>query len=326
MKNILTLLALILIVTTNATAQAPYTVSTKTDVYRPLENAISLNNGTVWDDAVYKIPLGFKYTMNGIENDVFYLQPESLISHDTTEEVINGIVCLGIDLIDRGADSNTSLSPVSYKVEGAPGNRICKIEITNAGFYDELSLYGTLNDYINVQFWLYEADSKFEIHFGSSRITHPTDYFYFGNGPLIGYAREFNYQESTGIIYSLRGAAANPVIDSISFGYFGGVLDSYPADSTVYVFNNLTLSVSEYEVMSDVVVYPTQTQATLNINLGQPAKGVYRIVSMNGALIGKKGDINGKSKAINVSDLQPGLYMLQVNIGGMTKAFRFYKM
>ena len=245
MRYITLTIAIIFTCLTQVQAQMPYDVSVKNEQYTPLDNAIPLSDTSIWDDPVYNIPLGFNYKIGDEELNSIYFKFENLISPDTGIEIINGFVCMDIDLIDRGAiDSNGSKSPIRYKVVGTPGNRICKIEVFNAGFYAEFEEYGTLDDSINVQFWLYENGHKFEVHYGSSKISNPTEYFNFGTGPLVGYADYFNTNNASGTIYALSGTTSNPYIDSITSNYIGGSLLSYPAENTVISFSRKTLSVN----------------------------------------------------------------------------------
>lgn len=325
MKHTLAILILIC-VAISTPAQMPYNFTTKQNSYTPLNNAISLNKGEIWDEDAFTIPMDFPFTLGRRTVDTIYLKFDGIISADTSVTTLDGIVFIDADLQDRGAmDTTQSLSPVSYKTEGAVGNRICKIEVANAGFYDERDQFGTMDDYVNVQVWLYEQDSKLELHYGPSKISNPTKYFLNGAGPLVGFAKEFSYLESSGLVYTLAGDPDSPTLDSFSMSIAGYLLNDYPEDGTVYSFNNKTLSVSKEAITQQVLVYPTYVQNALHVDFGQETNAIYRVVSTTGARVDIYGEMNGRHSAIDVSSLSSGLYILQVNVGGVYNAYRFVK-
>ncbi len=308
-------------------AQMPYNFTVKQNTYTPLQGAINLNKGEIWDDFVYAIPLDFSFSVGRKRVNTVYLKFDGMISVDTGSSMMDGIVFNDADLLDRGAiDSVQSMSPVSYKIEGNTGNRICKIEIANAGFYDELEQNGTMDDFVYIQVWLYEQDSKVELHYGPSSVSNPSQYFLNGAGPLVGYANEFNVNESSGIVYTLAGDPKSPTLDSFSLTVSGYALGSYPEDKTVYTFMNKTLSVTANVLAEQVLVYPTQVQNTLHIDFGKQTRATYRVVSTTGARVNIYGQAETRHSTIDVSTLSPGLYILQVAADGAAESYRFYKM
>lgn len=327
MKQIITTAILILTcIATQLNAQVPFELTTRRNMYQPLENAISLNDGELWDDPMYFIPLGFKYKLNGKEVDTIVFNSANVISTDTSTLIANGYVFTDLDLADRGSlESNGSLSEIRYKVTGTPGNRICKIEMHNAGIYDELDLYGTMDDSVNIQVWLYEAGSKFEVHFGSSQLSHTHNYFAFGTGPLVGYAEAFDYMTTSGVIYTLSGSAISPTIDSISFTHMGPLLLSMPDDGTVYSFAPKTTSVGPQQLQQEVLVYPTRVSSTLFVDMGSNNTAGYRIIGTTGRTHAS-GRFYGAANTVDVSALPPGMYILQVHTDQAKADYRFIKM
>lgn len=325
MKHTLAILILIC-VAISTQAQMPYNFTVKQNSYTPLNNAISLNKGEIWDDSIFTIPLDFPFTIGRKTVNTIYLKFDGVISADTSSTTMDGIVFIDADLQDRGGiDMKQSLSPVSYKTEGSGGNRICKIEVANAGFYDERDQFGTMDDYVNVQVWLYEQDSKLELHYGPSKISNPTYYFLNGVGPLVGFAKEFSYLESSGLVYTLAGNPDSPTLDSFSLSIAGYTLNDYPKHGTVYTFNNKTLSVAKEAIVQQVLVYPTYVQNTLHVDFGQEINAQYRVVSTTGALADIYGEMDDRHSIVDVSSLSSGLYILQVNVGGVLNAYQFIK-
>ena len=85
------------------------------------------------------------------------------------------------DLCDRAFNPNTDnegdpggISPISYTTTGIAGSRICKIQVSNAGFYGENNQNGTSVSFINYQLWLYETTNDIEFRYGSVSIQTPS--------------------------------------------------------------------------------------------------------------------------------------------------------
>jgi hypothetical protein len=171
----------------NARSVFLYTLTTLSEPYTDLTGSTSINNGEVWDDPEYVVPIGFTFELNG--NTVTALQffgSGSLLAAETNDpDILTAVFPFEMDLIDRGANNGTSVSPLSYKVEGSAGSRICKIEWKNAGSFEELNEANSLDMFINFQLWLYEGSNSIEFHFGSNNINDP-DLFYGGFGSYLG--------------------------------------------------------------------------------------------------------------------------------------------
>lgn len=327
MKNLIALIILI-VATITTQAQMPYNFSYKKETYTPLTNGISLSDTNAWDEAIYTIPLGFKCQLGNKIVDTIYMNSFSVLSPDTSTQIMDGLVFVDADLQDRGAvDSSSSKSKVSYKIEGLKGNRICKIEIANAGFYDEREIYKTMNDSVNIQIWIYEDGSKVEMRYGPSQITHPADYFVSQLGPIVGYADYFNYNESNGIVYLLSGDYDSPILDSFSFSIAGYTLSSYPENGTVYSFTpKKTLGIERSNFLQDIQVYPTAAHYSLHVNLGEHAEAAYRIINATGQATNVYGRMDQRYNVIDVSTLPSSMYILQMNIENTVGVYRFSKL
>jgi hypothetical protein len=175
------------------------------------------------------------------------------------------------DLIDRGYDSGTSLSPLSYKVEGNTGSRILKIEWKNVGSYDEGAPY---NMFMNFQMWLYEGTNIIEYHYGPSMINNPFVFYYEETGAYIGFLTidDVNYDFLN--IHLLNGPAATPVL-SVNEAAINGT----PANGTIYRFSPVTLDISAISaVSSSVSLYPNPAGDIVEIF--NPEKKSLKFISM----------------------------------------------
>jgi hypothetical protein len=138
------------------------------DNYHPLKNATSVNQQKVWDDFTDEIPLknrrvitGFSWHWGGYAFDTLLIGQGRIMAEK------NGVLInIGAfeDLCDRGIGTDTSLSPISYKICRRWGRRILKIEWENAGYFEDWSYRGLCDRHLHFQLWLHEKDSRVEIH------------------------------------------------------------------------------------------------------------------------------------------------------------------
>ncbi|NBP06244.1 MAG: hypothetical protein EBV15_08525 [Bacteroidetes bacterium] len=138
------------------------------DDYRPLKNAVSVNQNRVWDDFTDEFPLqnrmvvpGFTWYWAGFSFDTIYIGQGRIMA-----EKGGALINIGMfeDLCDRGIGTDTSQSPISWKIKHHWGRRILKIEWGNAGFFEDWSYHGICHRHLQFQLWLYEKDSRVELH------------------------------------------------------------------------------------------------------------------------------------------------------------------
>lgn len=317
----------------SAQAQFNYVFSKHTSApYVPLTAGTSVNGNIVWDDENFKMPIGFNFDMDGITTDsigIYYMGP---ICTDTLGTV-NAFVANMIDLTDRNYDTGTtvSLSPVRYQLTGTAPNRIFKLEIFNAGFYDEWDIYNTMNDSVNYQFWLYETSNIVEIRFGDAYINHADDYFSNDSNVLnTGYLKQISLLGFTvDNFYFVKGDTSAPTIDStmdIQNDINEG-LNAWPSYGTVYRFEPPTLSVKNaMAALKNVTVYPTQAQQEVFVENGSKEAINYTIISMNGAAVNVSGRLANGKNTIDVSKLASGNYVLQLSSDKIAKGVKFTKL
>jgi hypothetical protein len=302
------------------TSAFPYSFSVSNSTYTDLSGAVSVNNGITWDDPHEKIPLSFNFTLfDSVVTDFIMIHGWFLggfLSTDTSIQGIHPLLTAYLpDLIDRASDSTNasgmpgSLSPISYKVEGTAGNKILKLEWKNAGFYNEVTLYNTSNDYINMQVWLYEAGNIIEYRYGPSSIANPQLNFDSLPGPIIGLGN-FDFFEDTlsGMWLTGNPAAPNPMI-----GEFSPVstLNANPSNGTVYRFTQQTTSNNSLaEIVNHIQLYPNPVKNQLSfIGIKDMGTIPYSITDISGKKV-----INGliENNSVDVSGLSKGIYFIEV--------------
>jgi hypothetical protein len=74
--------------------------------------------------------------------------------------------------------------------------------------------------------------------------------------------------------------------------------------------------------ISDVLIYPNPASSVLNVRMTDSRKGTYRLINF----LGQQVDTGELSESdINVSTLETGVYILEVNDGQKTVAKKFVK-
>lgn len=332
MKKNYMLLVILFFTSFFAQAQTfPYFFSVETEAnYTPLTDSISLNNGEVWDDPDYVIPLGFEFDFYEFGTDTFYISNFGLggllTPANIEEEPVQPLlITYGSDIIDVGYGNNISGSEISYKIEGLAGSRIVKVEWKNVGFYNELEVMGTVNNYLSFQLWLYEQNGDIEIHFGPNSIVDD-GLVHDDMGPLVGIVNGYSYlTDEFSEFWFLTGDEQNPTLDTLfSFNdpqdnLMG--LDDDPSAGTIYRFSTAApVSTSNPAVDHKVSIYPTTTNDLLNIKLSdidlEDANLV--IFDATGRLMLKR-SLQDNFTSLNIQNLVPGMYFVNVNtIEGMT--------
>ena len=315
----------------SAQAQFNYTFSKDTAVYTPLTSGTSLNGSTIWDDENYMVPLGFIFEMDDSTTTDIGVNAMNFFGTDTTG-IMNAFLVFTADLQDKGADTSTmSHSPIRYEISGSIPNRIAKIEVANAGFYDEYSDHNTADDSVNFQMWFYESSNIVEMHFGPSYMLHYEDYVYNDSGVVnMGYLKHLDWNTGNVVnFYYLKGDTASALaIDSTNnlMDVLNGGISAWPSNGTIYRFTPPTLSVKNaMAVLKQVSAYPTSAQQELFIENGSNENISYNVVSMTGATISKGKALKGKTK-IDVSNVPAGNYIIQLSNGEVGKAVKFIKL
>lgn len=297
----------------------PYTFTVEHNAYLPLKNAISVNDGEVWDDLDASIPLGFEFEYFGSTTESLYLFGEitanNVLGLPSTETPL--IISYGADLIDRGYDAGTSLSPILYRTEGAPGSRIFKMEWANAGFfYDE-----TGNDFINTQLWLYEGSNDVELHFGPVQSSGIANFDF--TGPLIGFMASYMFAGEGEFedLWFLQGSVDHPVVSYISSldgtDTLSHTLQGTPGDGTVYRFATGIVHTNDPgQANNGIQVYPSLVSDAVSIAMEAETDSRtqdvrYAVLDALGKTV-RSGQMNENLERVEMSGLPGGLYYIHL--------------
>lgn len=216
-----------ILTTSNGQSILDYQFFSATSAYQPLNNTTILNQNGVWDDEKFTLPIGFPFNFAGKQYATLEVSTEGALYFDE-QNIVYG---LGqIDLEDKGAGTNESLSPISYELEGTVGARILKIEFKNVGFFD-----GDAADFINFQIWLYESLNIIEYHFGTHHITSTTAIFNGQAGLLCGLLT-MEQNKLTGLL--LKCHADQPTIKHLVNADLKqkNYLSNIPTEGSIYTF------------------------------------------------------------------------------------------
>lgn len=328
------------IFTTTSVNGQTYSLEVANQTYEHLKGSTSLNNGEIWDDPDYEVPIGFTFKYFDFSFDKLFFDPEGfggMLSASTGKIGSSTLIIVhSSDLADRGlltedSDTPVSLSNLSYLLEGSAGSRILKIEWRNAGFFNDMDENDTSIDFINYQCWFYEGSNTIEIHFGPKLITQPDLAFDSENGPFVGLARDV--VSSTGVVdsvYLVLGKPTSPVLKVLTEDDIDTAtnlfLDGMIPEGTVYRFVRKGSSVSVPELSSiHVQVYPNPANDELFISTGD----VYKMadVSVIDAL-GKvvlTSQFSGKQTRIDLSSLASGVYGVRIETESGAASTKFVK-
>ncbi len=285
-----------------------YTFTKATGTYQDLTGAIPINNNQLWDSPDFVIPIGFAFDLNDTLIDslnVASAQGGSVSSRMGMHYCL--IMVFEADLIDRGDISGISQSPISYKLEGSPGNRILKVEWKNAGFFDEGAALGTLNDYVNFQLWLYEGTNAIEIHFGPNQVTDPAINYLGRGGPGIGISGRIG--NAITAYYFLSDTPDNPMLVNYST-----TLNGTPANGTIYRFSRNTIGISAHPLTTHSLnLYPNPLKSEAVCQTEKDLQdATLTVYSASGQLMRQITHISGKEVRLKRGNLAAGLYLIQL--------------
>jgi hypothetical protein len=345
MKNRYTLLPLMILLALGLNAQTPggkqrlfdiskmphdqgqrsffYDFEVETAPYIDLTDAISLNEGEIWDDPGYIVVPPFPFNCMGV--GVASLITGGLggaliaLDEDPQSSLVAYISPFDVDLMDRGSlAGNQSLSPISYKVSGATGSRILVIEWKNAGFYNEYDELETMDMFVNMQAWFHEGSNIIEYRFGPSNISDP-DLIYYGDpGPFVGMATVDIEAGGVSNLHLLEGPAANPTLTDQEI-YITGT----PPNGIIYRFTPMSSSTDPVTGAAGLELWPNPTGDALNLRM-EGMIDQATILSLRGQPVWTGSQLNGQT-AIPVDHLPAGFYFLQVQSAQGSQTLKWVK-
>jgi hypothetical protein len=302
-------------------AQSIYEFETENTAYQNLVGSTSLNNGDVWDDPAYTIPMGFDFKISSHTFSTIYIVGWSVGGVLSSSPLDNGtfpaFLPIGQDIESRIDFNGISTSPISYITEGSVGNRILKIEWNNVGFYDD----STENDFMNIQMWLYESTNIIEYRYGSNTINNPNESFEGLSGPLVTLATSINIEEDELVDngYVVEGNPANPTVAVVAPGdfYDGDYLQGGIPAGMIYRFIPQSLSVENFK-QNIFEIFPNPSSGILNI---KTLSNDYNFRIYNS--LGQVMNTTLVKNRIDISNLSNGIYFikLETETGSATKKF-----
>ncbi len=308
-------------------AQIDYELTVLNEPYENLENATSLNNGDIWVDPNFTIPIGFDFQLGpNVINTIFISDDNSGGVISTIDDIdaapFGAFVPVFQDIIDRGFNTGTSLSPLSFRLDGQVGSQILKIEWNNVGFFEE----ATLQDFMNFQLWLYEEGNIIEYRYGSNEINDPDSSFegldgvQLGLFPLLAENGEGPLNQDA---YILSGDPQNPELITLStqeeFAQAEIIsLTGAIPDGTVYRFSSETLSIDDTNSSAvDFSIYPNPTNDIFKIE-SKSIDYELEVYNISGQRVMK---FDSSIDSYDISSLSKGVYIVKIqsSIGVDTK-------
>jgi hypothetical protein len=285
--------------------------------YTEFTGGTDINGGQTWDDPDVRVALPFTMQLVSMANfdsldfSAGFGGAVGAIKYSTLKAGI--LLPFDADLIDRGYLGTTSQSFITYTTTGTAPNRIFKIQWKNCGSYDELSADSTTADFVNFQMWLYEGSAIIEYRFGPQAINDPTWWYTTGllNG-LVGFNLATQTLED---IHLLTGNPSSPTLTDQLLSLTG-----HPGAGVLYRFTPTTVSVDELEKLG-VEIYPNPATDFLHVD-SQFEMADFSLISINGAQV-RSGKITAGK--IDVSDLMPGVYVLNIKGSDNNLVYRFVK-
>lgn len=294
-------------------AQATYNFDVLNEPYLDISNGTSLNDGNFWDADSYLIPFGFQFQLNAYNfNSLFIIEDGTggILSNTISLDSGQGAFLIPIlqDLVDLGdIDENTSLTNISYIVDGAVGNQIFKLEYNNVGFFDDV----TSSDFINFQVWLYESTNVIEYRYGASQINNPDDSYQGLSGLSIGLfpSLDGDNQMILDTGYVLGGNPDSPTIIQINAG---GDIDDFaiigsPESGTVYRFTPGVLAINEFS-QTDFSMVPNPTTDYFSVQ----TKENIQLVTIHNNLGQKVKEFKDRFDHLTISEIPAGVYFVTV--------------
>jgi hypothetical protein len=218
------------------------------------------------------------------------------------------------------ANDSMVVSPISYQLEGPPGNAVLKLEWKNVGFYNEWDAANSFYNTTNFQIWFYQNAPIIEYRYGPNTIKSGNLIHFFGTGPLVLLAHNalFNGTGWDGL-WCLAGNPNSPLISSVASGQQplpGQALNSEPQSGTVYRFSLLNNSVSEASAGA-FNVWPTNCSDQLHLMADHGT--VIRFYDATGREILAHTMSNQQTESIDVRAWTAGYYVAKTSTGQVVR-------
>lgn len=310
----------------------PYTLVNQTDTYVDLTGETLLTPVlTTWDDPdIINIPLGFDFEILGRTHntvDISYLFLGGVITFGDLE-ILDSTSAIAVnfdDLIDIEVVDSTSKSTISYVTDGNAGQRIFKIQWKNAGYYFEYDDFGTTENQISFQLWLYEGSNNIEFRFGPNN-TDPLDNLHGYGEPVCGLMQNAFYNPTADVVgfetlWHVTGSPTNPTIATVlgdpATEYFEyellGLSGEFP-EGQVYRFVNVETSAPLLIQNSPIKVFPTVTENEFFVEIGEEllAEKTEILVLNNFGQAIYNNVITSSQERVDVNNFPKGIYYVSI--------------
>jgi hypothetical protein len=185
------------------------------------------------------------------------------------------------------ASDTMAVSPISYQVEGPPGNGVFKMEWKNVGFYGEWDASNSYFNTTNFQLWIYQNSGVIEFRYGPNTIKSGSLIHIFSTGPLVFLGRNVAFDGSGWEgLWAVGGDPQNPQVMAIPSGQqpdFTLALLGEPSSGTVYRFAPVVIGTQEEHQVQQSRVWPSPASRELNISTLRGAN--YSVYNMQGQIM-----------------------------------------
>lgn len=305
-----------------------YIFTQQLDFYYEIENGEVSDLAMDWleieSDFSAVPPFDFSVYGKPVYGLTSYFTPSLLyfVPEDDTDTELPFFVPFGSpQLQNRGmAAGSNEMSDISTLVDGEVGERIMKIQYSNAGFAKEIDSLGVSNDYVNFQLWLHESNNAIEIHYGNYLVTNEVISFDGATGPSFGLfmIEETNLDNGNpDVAIFLENDPMSPDLMRETENVEERALIGMPPTGMIYTLTPIAdttemTSATEILWLEGVDVFPNPTADVLQIKVqDQQLIGAnYALTDANGKLI-TKGNTQENTE-ISLQNLPSGTYFLKM--------------
>lgn len=304
-------------------ASTLYSFSTFTAPYQPIVGT-SLSNGLKWDETEHSVPLGFNFNLYNKTVSTLTINGGSYITDDNTSNLLTAASPFFEDLCDRAYTTASNegdpggVSPITYTITGTPGNRIALIQVSNAGFYGEVSTSTVSNtSFTNFQIWLYETTNVIEFRYGPTNVSNLASNFVAGTqGFVCGLFEDWDFSNNPPNSNMLNGNVSAPAqtgFDLSSLPLFTSVptlTNQNNLNGRVYRFtyNGLTTGIKTNDPNNAFSVYPNPAKDVITVksNVANTIRQI-SICDINGRVITTE-----NSESVTLTGFNTGMYILKI--------------
>ena len=316
MNRTFLLLSMLVALSSQIQAQTlPYEFSVLSDPYYDLTAPISISNADVWDDPFYITSTGFEVTLfDVIANTLGIISPGSQVVNlnEANPDTVQLLIPYMADIMN--ANDSTAISPISYQLEGPPGNAVFKLEWKNVGFYGEWDANNTYFNTTNFQLWIYQNTGIIEFRYGPNTIKSGSLLHFFGTGPLVLLGKDVAFDGSGWEgLWAVGGDPQNPSITPIPSGQqplAEQTLTAEPESGTVYRFAPIAINTPEAIQNTELRIWPSPASNFLNIAIKPNTH--FSIYDVAGRLMTEKLALT-ENEQLDISSWPAGVYFVETN-------------